>query len=99
MAQRQKVVRDNVLPCAVLYNILRTHQGRPKSAFTPADDIAALQNEQFVYVPDEGYTNPLKEAKHQQDLLKDYFCHVGTFPAEENRIRVVARNYHGDRRS
>ena len=32
---------------------------------TPADDITALQNEQVVYVSDDNYRNPSKEAKHQ----------------------------------
>ena len=45
--------------------------------FTCVNDVAALQNKQVVYVPDDKYRNPLREAKHQQDVLKDYLNHVG----------------------
>ena len=79
MEQRPKVVRDIVLTCMVLHNMLRTHQGRAERAPTPIDYIGALQNEQVVCVPDDNYRNPLKEAKHQRDLLKDYFKEAGTY--------------------
>ena len=46
--------------------MLRTHQSREDRASTPADDIADLQNEHVVYVPDDNYRNPLREAKHQR---------------------------------
>ena len=32
---------------------------------TPANDVVSLQIEQVVYVPNENYKNPLREAKHQ----------------------------------
>ena len=35
---------------------------------------------------DDNYRNPLREAKHQQDLLKDYFNHIGTLAGQEDRI-------------
>ena len=63
-------------------NVLRTHQ----SGADRASDVAALQNEQVVYVPDDNYGNPLREAKHQPDLLKDYFNHVGALFGQEGRI-------------
>ena len=72
--------------CVVLHNMLRIHQGGPDRAPTPADDIVALQNEKMVYVADEVYRNPLRENKHQRDLLKDYFHHVGALPGQEDRI-------------
>ena len=50
-------------------------------------------------MPDENYRNPLREAKHQKDLLKDYFNHVGALAGQEDRICHVNRNYPGDRRS
>ena len=56
--------------------MLRTHQGGPDRAPTPANDVAALQNEQVVYVPDDNCRNPLREDKHQRDLLKDSFNYV-----------------------
>ena len=42
-------------------------QGRVDTPPTPPDDIAALQNEQMVYVPDDNYRHPSREAK-QCDL-------------------------------
>ena len=39
---------------------------------TPADDTSALTKDQEVYVSDDNYRNPSREAKHQQDILKDY---------------------------
>ena len=39
------------LTCVVL-PMLRIHRGEADRTFTPADDIAALQNEQVEYVPD-----------------------------------------------
>ena len=56
----------------VLHNMLRTHQGRVDRAPIEADDIATLLNEQVVYVPDNIYRNPLRETKHQRDLMKHY---------------------------
>ena len=65
MERRSKVVRHIVLTCVVLHNMLKTHQGRAVKEATPANDIAVLQNEQVVYVRDDNYRNPSKEAKHQ----------------------------------
>ena len=47
---------------------------------------AAIANEQVAYVPDDNYRNPLREAKHQQDLLKDYFNHLGALAGQEDRV-------------
>ena len=55
---------------------MRTHQGGADRASTPVNHIATLQNEEVVYVPADNYRSPSKEAKHQQELLKDYFNHV-----------------------
>ena len=62
MEQRPKVVRDIVFMCVVLHNMLRTHQGR---AHRRVLTLAALQNEQVVYVPNGNYRNPSREANHQ----------------------------------
>ena len=62
--------------------MLRTHQGGADRAPTPGDDIVALQNEQVVYVKDDNYRNPSTEAKHQQDLLKEYFNHIGALAGQ-----------------
>ena len=66
-------------------HMLRTYQGRASST-TKANNVAALQNEQMVFVPDDNYRDPSKEAKHQQDLLKDYFNHLGAFSGPDDRI-------------
>ena len=87
MEQKPKVVKDIVLACIVLHNMLRIHEDGADRAFIQAADIAALQNEQMVYVPNDSYRNPLKEAKYQRDLLKDYFNHVGALTWQEDRIR------------
>ena len=94
--ERPKVVRDIVLTCVVLYNM--TDQGRVVKAPIPADDKAAIANEPAVYVPDENHWNPWREAKHQRDLLKDYFSHVGALGGQEGRIWDVTMNYSGERR-
>ena len=65
MEQRPKVVRDIVLACVVLHNILKTHQGGADRAATSVNDITALQNEQVAYVPDDKYRNALREARYQ----------------------------------
>ena len=77
MEQRPRVVRDIVFTCLVMYNMLRTHQGRADRASTPINNAVAIENEQAVYVPNENYRNPSREGKYQQELLKDYFNHVG----------------------
>ena len=52
----------------------------------PTDDIAGIANEVAVYLLDENHRNPLREAKHQRDLLKDYFNHVGALAEQADRI-------------
>ena len=69
------MVRDIVFTCVVLNNMLRSHQLGSDKALTPGNDVVALQNGQSVYVPNENYRNPLREAKHQRELQKDYFSH------------------------
>ena len=63
---KAELVRDIVFTCVVLLNLLRTHQG----GATLANDVAAFQNEQVVYVPDDNYSNPSREDKHQHWLGK-----------------------------
>ena len=43
MEQKLKIVRDIVLTCVVLHNMLRTHQGGTDRSPTQANGVAALQ--------------------------------------------------------
>ena len=45
MVLRLKVVRDIVLTCVVLHNMIRAHKGRVATVSIPADDVAAIANE------------------------------------------------------
>ena len=60
MKPRVKVVRDIVLTCVVLHNMLKKHLGEAGRTSTLADDLAALQNEQMVCVPDDNYRKPFE---------------------------------------
>ena len=86
MEQRPKVVRDIVLTCVVLHNMLRSHQGGADRPPTPADDIQPQQGDQGEQRHQENFRNPSREAKHQRDLLKDYFNHVGALAGQEDRV-------------
>ena len=61
------------------------HAGADRAP-TPANDVAALQNEQMVYVPKGNYRNPSREAKHERELLNDYCNYVGALAGQEDRI-------------
>ena len=60
---KPNIVIDIILTCVVLRNLLRKHQDGGDRAPTQTNDVAAIQNEQVVYVPDDNYRNPLGEAK------------------------------------
>ena len=64
MEQRPKVVRDIVLTCVVLHNILRKHQEGQDRSLNLADDIAGIANEATVYVPDKTPQQSLEEGKN-----------------------------------
>ena len=61
MDQRPRVVRDIVFTCVVLCNMLMTQQGGADRAPTQGNDVAAEQNEQAVYVPNENYRARIHE--------------------------------------
>ena len=53
-------------------------------------DIVAVQNEKVVFVSDSNYKKPLRKAKHQQDILKDYFNHLDALAGQGGRIWNVS---------
>ena len=63
--------------------MLRTCQGGVVSTPSALDDMAAIAK---VDVPEENCRNPLWEAKHQRDLLKDYSNSVGALAEQKDRI-------------
>ena len=83
MDQRPKVVRDIVVTCVVLHNMLRSDQGGADRPPTPVDDIQPPQGDQGQ---NRIFRNLLREAKHQRDLLKDYFNHAGALAGQEDRV-------------
>ena len=66
--------------------MLRNHQGGADRPPTPADDIQLPQNNQGEQAQDKNFRNPLREAKHHQDLLKDYFNNLWALAGQEDRI-------------
>ena len=61
MEQRPKVVRDIVLTCVVLQNMLRSHQGGADRPNTPADDIQPPQGNQGEQRHHENLRNPSRD--------------------------------------
>ena len=53
---------------------------------TPANDIQPPQVDQGEQGHNRNFRNPSREAKHQQDLLKDYFNHVGALAGQGHRL-------------
>ena len=56
MEQRPKVVRDIVLTCVVLHNMLKSHQGGADRPPTPADEIQPPQADQGEQRHNENFT-------------------------------------------
>ena len=79
--QRPKVVRDIVLSMWCCKHADDT-PGQSRQGTNPV----ALQNKHLVYVPDDNYRNLLRDAKHQQYPLKDYFNYVEALAGQEDRI-------------
>ena len=70
MEQRPKVVRDIVLTCVVLHNMLRSHKEGADRPPTPADDIYQPPQGDQGGQRHENLRNPSREAKHQRDLTE-----------------------------
>ena len=83
--QRPKVVKDIVFYICGVAQHAEDTPGTDRVP-TPANDVAAIEIAQVVYMPNDYYRNPLREAKHQQKLLKEYFNHVGALTGQKDRI-------------
>ena len=77
---------DIVFTYVVLQNMLRTHQGGVDRAPTQVNDVVAQQNGRRCMCQMRTTGISTKEAKHQQELLKDYFNHMGALAGQEDRI-------------
>ena len=66
--------------------MLRSHQVGADRSPTPADDILPPQADQGEQGHNHNFRNPSREGKHQQDLLKDYFNHMGVLAGQEGRV-------------
>ena len=86
MEQRPKVVKDIVLMCVVLHSMLRCQVGGPDRPPMTADDIQPAKADQADNTPVENFRNLSKEAKHQIDLLKDYFNHLEALAVQQDMI-------------
>ena len=91
MEQRPEVVRLCVLTFVVLHNMLRRHQGGADRPTTPADDLQPPQADQAANGPNGNFQNPSREAKHQQDLLKDYFNNLGALDGQGKRFKKTEK--------
>ena len=89
MEQRPKVVRDNVLRCVVLHNMLRSHRGEQTDnplQLTTYNHHRQTWGNRDIERGWGNFRNPSREAKHQRDLLKDYFNHMGVLAGQEDTV-------------
>ena len=86
MEQRPKVVRDIVLTCVVLHNMLRSRQGAADRPLTSAANIQPPQADQGEQGHHENLRNPSREAKHQRDLLKNCFNRMEALAGQEDTV-------------
>ena len=85
MEQSPEIVRDIVIICVVLHNMLQSNQGRADRLPTPADDIQSPQADQADHGQKDNFINPSREAKHQRYLLKDYFNNLRALAGQDLR--------------
>ena len=85
MEQRPKVVRDIVLTSGTTLHAEKLSGGADIPP-NPADNKLAPQTDQGEQAHHENLRNPSREAKHQRDLLKDYFNHKGVLAGQEDRV-------------
>ena len=83
-------VREVVLTCVVLHNILRSqYQGQPGGQQPGEDDDDDVPDDCGLIGGAAGGgqdRNPAREAKRQRDYLKDYFNNEGAVAWQDGRI-------------
>ena len=80
-------VRDVVLTCVVLHNILRSQYQGQHAAQQPGDDDDDDDGRLIGGAADGGHDrNPAREAKRLRDYLKDYFNNEGAVAWQDGRI-------------
>ena len=83
-------VRDVVMTCVVLHNILRSQYQGQHGAQQPGgddDDDVPGDGRLIGDAADGGHDrNPTREAKRLRDYLKDYFTNEGAVAWQDGRI-------------
>ena len=80
-------VREVILTCVVLHNILRSqHQGQHGAQGPADDDLSGAGGLLGVRAVGGHDRNPANEAKRQRDYLKDYFNNEGAVAWQDGRI-------------
>ena len=85
-----KTVRDVVMTCVVLHNILRSQYQGQHGAQQPGDDddgdVPGYGRLIFGAADGGRDRNPAREAKRLRDYLKDYFNNEGAVAWQHGRI-------------
>ena len=85
-----ETVRDVVMTCVVLHNILRSqYQGQHGAQQPGGDDDDDVPGDDRLIggAADGGHDrNPAREAKRLRDYLKDYFNNEGAVAWQDGRI-------------
>ena len=82
-----ETVRDVVLTCVVLHNILRSQYKGQHGGQQPGDDDVPSDGHLIGGAADCGHDrNPAREAKRLRDYLKDYFNNEGAVAWQDGRI-------------
>ena len=100
MEQLPETVREIVLSCVVLHNILRSQFNRQHGWQQPEDDEVVGDGQLVGGDVEDGHDkNPAREPKRQRDYLRDYFNNKGTVAyffsrtAKNKSVLFRATNY------
>ena len=87
MEQDPERVRDIVMSCIVLHNILGSWAPRQAVGQGPEDDQLSDSGLMDGGDGSDGHQrNPSREAKDQREYLKDYFNHAGAVPWQKAQL-------------